>query len=702
MITKLKENMNFKNTSQNFINRELSWLEFNKRVLALAKSENTPTLEKLKFFEIYISNLDDFFMKRVGGLKNQEESKHDFISVDGRSPTDQLIEIKKMLSKANREVSNLFSKKIIPELRLNGIYLLKWIELKKKEKDYLTEYFKSNIFPILTPLGVDSGHPFPYISNLSKSLGISLIKKNKKGKSNTRLFIRIKIPSNIPAWIQIPTTVKSEYKFINIDDVIINNIHLIFSKMKIEDIILFRITRNSDFEKEDEDNEDLMEHIEDRIKERKFAPVVRLEHLNKNPSWALNYLCQQLEVGHDDIYSVPDNALLTKFGAIYNIDRPDLKFKFWGPSVKKEYFSEKKNIFLSIKNADKLFHHPYDSYSGTVEKFIQTSARDPKVLAIKLTLYRTDADSKIIDALIFAAKNGKQIACVIEIQACFDEQNNIKMAQRLEKVGIYVVYGMIGLKTHSKMALVVRKEKSSLCSYVHIATGNYNSRTSKYYTDFSFFTCNKKITSEVHELFNELTGIHTNKKISELLVAPLNMKKRFLEMINREISHKKASRPAKIIAKMNSLQDKEIIEALYKASQAGVEITLIVRGFCCLRPGIPKLSENIKVISIVGRFLEHSRVYFFQNGKEDHLDGDFFIGSADWMYRNLINRFEVITPIKSTKNKKKLWHVLQVNLDDFSTSWELKNTDKYVLRSTSLSKMKRLKTATHTKLMSEV
>lgn len=694
--------MNLKRNPQNFINRELSWLEFNRRVLALAESENTPVLEKLKFCEIYVSNLDEFFMKRVGGLKNQEESKHDFFSVDGRSPTQQLVEIKKLVSKANADISDLFNKKILPQLKKSGIHLLKWIELNKKDKDYLTQYFEANIFPILTPLGIDSGHPFPYISNLSKSLGISLIKKKKKGKGPSRLFIRVKIPSNISSWVSIPTKVKDQVKFVSIDEVIINNIHRMFSDMKIEDIVLFRITRNSDFEKDDEDTEDLMEHVEAGIKERKFAPAVRLEHVVKNSSWVLKYLCDELELGEDDLYPMPGIVLFTKFEAIYKLDRPDLKFQHWEPSLSEDLFNEKKNIFSSIKKADKLFHHPYERFSETVEKFIKSAATDPKVLAIKLTLYRTDAKSKIIDALIYAAEKGKQIACVIELQARFDEKNNILMAQRLEKVGIYVVYGMVGLKTHSKMALVVRKEKTGLRSYTHIGTGNYNSQTSQYYTDFSFFTSNKKITAEVHELFNELTGIHTNKKITQLLVAPVNMKKRFLEMISREISHKRANRPARIIAKMNSLEDIEIIQNLYKASQAGVEIVLIVRGFCCLRPGVAKLSENIKVISIIGRFLEHSRVYFFQNGKVDPLEGDFFIGSADWMYRNLANRFEVVTPIQNHKNKKKLWNVLTINLEDRASSWELKKNGKYVLRPSKLAKAQKLSSGTHTRLMLEV
>jgi polyphosphate kinase len=370
--------------------------------------------------------------------------------------------------------------------------------------------------------------------------------------------------------------------------------------------------------------------------------------------------------------------------------------------IDREYFENSKSIFWNITRNDKLFHHPYDQFSETVQRFIVDAAHDPKVLAIKLTLYRIDQKSKIIDSLIYAAEKGKQVACVIELQARFDEENNILMAQKLEKVGIYVVYGMVGLKTHSKMALVVRKEKAGLRSYVHIATGNYNAITSKFYTDVSFFTSNKKITAEVHELFNILTGIHAKKKINNLLVAPLTMRKKFIFLIQREIAHKKAKRPARIIAKMNSLEDIEIINQLYKASQAGVEVILIVRGFCCLRPGVPKLSENIKVYSVMGRFLEHSRIYFFQIGKSNPVESDYFIGSADWMYRNLNNRFEVIAPITAEKNRKKLWHILEANIEDVISSWELAKNGKYHIRKSRLSEEKKLLTATQVRLMSDI
>ncbi|MBC7429905.1 MAG: polyphosphate kinase 1 [Bacteriovorax sp.] len=694
--------LKFKHTSSNFFNRELSWLEFNRRVMSLALEENTPILERLKFCEIYTSNLDEFFMKRVGGLKNQVESKHKFISVDGQHPTEQLEKIKEVVYKSNLAMADIFNNKILPELKNNGIHLLKWDDLNPAERKHFSQYFDKNIFPILTPLGIDHGHPFPFISNLSKSLGISLVKKKKSRKGPANSFVRIKIPSNIPVWVSVTSKNKDTEKFINVDEIIINNIHRMFPDMKIVDTVIFRVTRNSDWEKDDEDTEDLMEHIEETIKERQFAPVVRLEYTAQKSEWILKFLSEQLEISEDDMYPMPSIVHLSKFTTILKLDRPELKYSKFSPPAPESFSSSKKNLFNSIRKADRLFHHPYESFTDTVEKFIRTAANDPKVVAIKLALYRTDSQSKIIDALIHAAKKGKQVACVIELKARFDEQNNILMAQKLEKVGIYVVYGMKDLKTHSKMALVVRQEKLGVKSYVHIGTGNYNSETSLFYSDISFFTVNKKITSEVIEVFNALTGIHTNKKIKHLLLAPINMRKDFLKMIKREIAHQTAGLPAKIIAKMNSLEDIEIIVHLYKASQAGVSITLIVRGFCCLKPGIKGLSENIKVISIVGRFLEHSRIYFFQNGKMNPEEGDYFIGSADWMYRNLNNRFEVVTPIDSLKLKKKLYHILKVNTDDLSTSWELKKNGKYIRKKSRLGAVNILLTATHIRFMMEI
>lgn len=694
--------MIIKKTPKFFLNREFSWLEFNRRVMSLAEADTTPILERLRFQEICVSNLDEFFMKRVGGLKNQEESVHNFFSVDGQTPTEQLHKIRDMALKFNQDLADNFNLSIVPELKKQGIQLLQWGNLRAEEKEFLLKYFQKNIFPILTPLGIDHGHPFPFISNLSKSLGISLVKKKKTKKGPTNLFVRIKIPTNIPAWVKLPITAKGVERYINIDEIIINNLHTMFSDMNIEEMVIFRVTRNSDWEKDDEDTEDLMEHIEETIKERQFAPVVRMEYYaSKKNSWIVKFLKEQLELQDVDMYQVESLAHITKFTPIFKLERPELKFSQWEPVFPEAFDDSEKSIFSQIKKSDRLVHHPYESFSGTVEKFIRRASDDPKVLAIKLTLYRTDSQSKIIDALVYAAEKGKQVACIIELQARFDERNNILMAQKLEKVGAYVVYGMEGLKTHSKICLVVRKEKAGIKSYVHIGTGNYNSETSCFYTDLSFFTASKKITSEVIEVFNALTGIHTNKKISHLLLAPVNMRKHFLHMIKREIAHKKANRPAKIIAKMNSLEDVEIIEHLYKASCAGVQVILIVRGFCCLRPGVKGLSENIKVYSIVGRYLEHSRIYFFQNGKSLMDEGDFFLGSADWMYRNLNNRFEIITPVESLKLRKKLSHVLKVNLEDMSTCWELRRDGKYIKRKSRLAPGRVLATATHTRLMSE-
>lgn len=693
--------LKFTHTQSHFLNREFSWLEFNRRVMALANEENIPLLERLRFCEIYISNLDEFFMKRVGGLKNQEESKHNFSSIDGQSPTEQLIQIRNIVQQSNLEITKIFKEKILPELKSNSIVLSTWKELNIKEKNYLINYFDKNIFPILTPLGFDHGHPFPFISNLSKSLGISLVKKRNNKKKSSNIFVRIKIPSNTAPWIPLPPNKKNIEKFINIDELIIYNLPRMFPDMTITETVVFRVTRNSDWEKDDEDTEDLMEHVEETIKERQFAPVVRLECTAEKSSWLINFLREQLEIKDMDIYPLPSIVNSVKFTTILNLDRPELKYTKWKPAFPEEFISTKKNLFSIIKKSDRLFHHPYESFSDTVEKFIRTAANDSKVLAIKLTLYRTDSQSKIIDALVYAAEKGKQIVCIIELKARFDEQNNILMAQKLEKVGVYVVYGMQGLKTHSKMALVVRKEKNGIKSYVHIGTGNYNSETSQFYSDLSFFTANKNITSEVIEVFNTLTGIHTNKKITHLLLAPINMRQKFIKMIKREIAHKKMGLPAQIIAKMNSLEDVEIINHLYKASQAGISITLITRGFCCLRPEVKGLSENIKVISIVGRFLEHSRIFFFQNGKIDPSDGEYFIGSADWMYRNLNNRFEVITPIESPKLKAKLRQILEINMKDLSTCWVLKKNGRYLKQKSRLPQAKILATATHTQFMNK-
>ncbi len=683
--------------NSNYINRETSWLEFNSRVLSLAEDDQTPALEKLKFCDIYISNLDEFFMKRVGGLKNQEESKNDFYSIDGLTPTEQLKKIRSKVLLMNESLKSILEKNILPELAQNNITFTNWKNLSTNEKNKLKIYFNQRIFPLLTPLGLDSSHPFPFISNLSKSIGIRL--QDKKLKDDT--FIRLKIPTTSPTWIKINTRPNGSYKFISIDEIIVGNLSQMFPDKKILETCIFRVTRNSDFEKDDEDTEDLMEHVEETIKERKFAPAVRLEYKATSESWIINFLSLQLGLTDHDLYPMPTSVHYMEFKQIYSLPIANLRFSPWSPIEPHSFDTSKKNIFSLIKRNEKLIHHPYFSFDATVEKFIADSSQDKKVHVIKMTLYRTDHDSRIIDSLITAAENGKHVVVVIELQARFDEKNNILMAQRLEKVGIYVVYGMVGYKTHSKMALVIREEKNGMKAYAHIGTGNYNATTSKIYTDLSYFTSSRKITSEIIEVFNILTGIHTNIKIKNLFLAPTNMRKKFISLIKREIENKKNNLPALIIAKMNSLEDQEIIDYLYEASQNGVQVKLIIRGFCCLRPGIKGMSENIEVISIVGRFLEHSRIYFFQNGAEDINDSKFFIGSADWMYRNLNNRFEIITPIENIKLKKKIFNILQVNLNDYSSCWKLNSTGQYIKRKFKKKNNVMINSSTHHILMQQ-
>jgi polyphosphate kinase len=678
-----------KSSSSIYVNRELSWLQFNHRVLELANSQEIPVLEQLRFCEIYISNLDEFYMKRVGGLQNQVESKRSFRSIDNKTPEEQLECIRLKVLTDNNELVDIFRNRIIKKLKSEGIEICLWDSLSTKEKKSLRNYFDNSIYPVLTPLGVDPGHPFPFISNLSKSLGVTLLKKGEKNKKKNKLFIRIKIPSNLMSWVALAPNASKKSRFINIEQVIINNLSRFFEDHEILDVILFRLTRNADWSNEVEDTEDLLEHVEEGIKVRKFAPIVRVEVMGQKNSWGLEFLSEQLGLETKDIYPLLDLPQYTNFSSIIKLDRPELKFKPWNPSTPKIFDTVESNFFELIKKDDILFHHPYESFNSSVERFIQEAAEDPKVLAIKLTLYRTDAKSKIIESLAYAAEKGKQVVCVIELKARFDEEKNIKWAHKLESVGVHVIYGMLGLKIHSKMTLVVRNEGKRLRSYVHVGTGNYNSTTSQFYTDFSLFTAKKDIVTEVVHLFNYLTGIHNKQKFNHLLVAPVNMKKKFLDLIAREVIFKKAGKASRIMAKMNSLEDLEIINALYNAAKAGVKITLFVRGFCCLRPKIPGVSANIQVISIMGRFLEHTRLYYFQNGKNDASDGEFYLGSADWMYRNLNNRVELIVPVEKKEIKIRLWQLLKTYQDYTASSWEMQKNGDYLRRPSFIQKSNR-------------
>lgn len=660
---------------EHYLNRELTWLEFNGRVLHEAIDQRTPLLERLRFSNIFISNLDEFFMKRVGGLKNLIKSNYSFLSIDGKSPQEQIDHIRPIVKKQMGLLNDNLHHKLLPELKKNNIHILSWEELSSDEITKVKKHFENNIFPVLTPLSVDYGHPFPFISNLSRSIGICI----KKPDAEEKLFARVKIPKGIPQWVKINSTEDTIF-LLAIDQIILHNLDALFPGMEILSRMIFKITRNVDIDEDDESAEDLLELVEDALHEKRFSPIIRLEHEKNNDPWILNYLISELEITRDDVYELPSTACLWNFNQVIDLDRPALKFRPWKPITPSYLADTGTGFFRKIRQKDILIHHPYESFNSSVEKFISSAAHDPQVLAIKITLYRTNINGEIINSLIYAAEHGIQVACLIELKARFDEERNIYLAQKLENVGIHVILGLPGLKIHSKMCLVVRRESRGIQTYAHIGTGNYNSTTAQIYEDYSYFTANKKITREMIEIFNYLTGVSLKRDYKNLLVAPLTMRETFLRLIKEEMEVSKAKGKGHIIAKMNSLEDLEIINALYKASEAGVKIDLIVRGFCCLRPGVKGLSENIKVTSIIGRFLEHSRVYYFSRGLPDMTDGSIYIGSADWMYRNLSNRVEVITPIEDFSLKEKIATMLKLALGDKRQTWEMDSRGSYKQR----------------------
>lgn len=642
-----------------FFNRELSWLDFNHRVLQLAADQSFPLLERVRFLAIFSSNLDEFFMKRIGGLQRQRASKLSELSMDGLSVDEQLNLIQQRIKALLHVQMELWQNDLQPLLEQNGIVIQSYDTLSQADRAFCDEYFAKNVFPILTPLAVDSAHPFPFISNLSKSMGV-LLEHPVRGEAH---FVRIKMPENLPRFVPLST----RWHFVPLEQVIGGNLALLFPGMKIVEWQLFRVTRNADIEMDEEDADDLMEMVEQELRRRRLAHVVRLE-LPEAMSQAMRQaIVEGAGVDPRDVWIVRGPMDMDDLYAIANLDIPQLRFKSWAPQIPPRLMDDDIDIFSVIRQGDLLVHHPYECFASSVERFIQSAVDDPKVLAIKMTLYRTSSDSPFVPALIRAAEMGKQVAVLVEIKARFDEQRNVELAQKLEKSGVHVVYGLIGLKTHTKLAMVVRDEPDGLRTYTHIGTGNYNSKTAVLYTDLGFFTCNPQITSDVIELFHYLTGRSLKRDYRKLLVAPVNMRERFLLKVRREIEHAKEGKPARIIAKMNQLQDAKLIKAMYEASQAGVQIDLIVRGFCCLRPGVPGLSENIRVTSILGRFLEHSRIFYFQNNGEE----EYYIGSADWMVRNLDYRVEAITPIEDPALRSVLKDILELMLSDHGSSWVL-------------------------------
>lgn len=668
-------------TAAEYVNREVGQLEFNARVLDQALNPKTPLLERVRFLSIFNSNLDEFFMKRVGGLKRQVLAGVNKRTPDGIDPHTNLMGIRQRVMPLLKQAAECFEKEVMTGLEKAGISLLDFKELTKAEQDWANQYFQRNVFPVLTPLAVDPGHPFPFLSNLSISLAVTV----KHPERDENLFARVKVPKNFPTWLRLGSGGDS-YRFVNLVSLIRANLGSLFPQMQILGVMPFRVTRNADVERDEEDAEDLLEMIEEELRMRRFAKVVRLEHGANPDPWMLRFLMEELDIGEQDVYELQSQLDFTGLNTIADLPLEQHHFSPWSPLSHPQLVDEDTNIFQIIRNQDLLVHHPYESFGTSVERFLSAAVEDPKVQAIKMTLYRAGDNSPLIPLLIKAVDTGKQVVVLVELKARFDEARNIYWAQELEKAGIHVVYGVVGLKTHTKLLLVVREEADGMRSYVHIGTGNYNPSTAKVYTDYGLFTCKDEFTQDVVELFHFLTGRSLKKDYKKLLVAPVSMRERFCQMIDREIQNKRAGKPAQIIVKTNSLEDQQMMKLLYQASQAGVSIDLIVRGFCCLRPQVAGLSDNIRVTSIIGRFLEHSRVFYFRNSAKDPIEGEFYIGSADWMYRNLTLRVEAIAPVEERSNRERIWEALQLQLQDQVQAWSMQPDGSYRKKETADSR----------------
>ena len=642
-------------------NRELSWLEFNRRVLEEAMDENLAVLERLKFLSIFSTNLDEFFMIRISGLKEQIEEGVSDLSFDGLTATEQLREIGKRLRPMLKKQVSYLRDTVLPELAAAGITVEPYKSLNAKDKKKLEKYFRDYLFPILTPQSVDSSHPFPYISNLSLNLGLfiepnrQITQKNLRHLFRQKRFARIKIPPSVSRLVPIS---EKQGRFALLEEVIAANANSLFPNMKVGEGFLFRVTRDADIELREDEAGDLMRTLERELQRRRFRFPVRLEVSADMSDKMLRTLVNGIGLTDQDVYKIDGFVDIPDLMQLYSLDRPQLKDRpiaYVHPTA----LLEKKSIFDVLKKRDVLVHHPYTSYSAVTD-FVAEAAEDPQVQAIKICLYRTGKDSPVVESLIRASRQGKQVTALVELKARFDEEANIEWARRLENEGVHVVYGISTLKTHSKVLLVIRREKDKLVRYVHIATGNYNPMTSRTYTDLGLLTADEAIGSDAISLFNFLTGYSQQNKYHHLLVAPLDLREKLTDLIRREKKHAAAGKPAKIIAKINSLTDERLIDELYDASETGVEIELIVRGICSLRPGVRGLSSNIRVRSIVGRFLEHSRVFYFANGGEQN--EEMYIGSADWMQRNLDRRVEVIIPVLDSEIK---WYLKDVLLDAY-------------------------------------
>lgn len=649
-------------SADRFFNRELSWLDFDARVLALAGDPVVPVLERAKFLAIFASNLDEFFQVRVAGLKDQVYAGVDAVSADGRTAVEQLEAIRAEVVALVRDQDRLYLDEVVPALEAEGVVFRAWSELDAGEQKALFDVFEEHIFPVLTPLAVDPGHPFPYISNLSLSLAVRVV---DPGTGEVR-FARVKVPSNLDRFVRLPDS----STFVPLEQVIATHLDELFPGMEIEEVAAFRVTRNADLTVEENEADDLLAAVEVELRRRRFGRTVRVEIERAMSDELRELLMRELDVGDDDVYEVSAPLDLSGLMGIYGIERADLKDPPWHGVTPARLVNDDDSpadFFSEIRRRDILVHHPYSSFRQTVEAFLRQASSDRRVVAIKMTLYRTSGDSSIIRYLIRAAESGKQVAVLIELKARFDEAANIEWAKALEEVGVHVVYGLVGLKTHTKSLLVVREDRDGLRRYCHLGTGNYNPRTATIYEDIGLFTADPSIGTDLSQLFNFLTGFGRAVEYEKLVVAPAGLRAEMKRLIAHEAEH---GSDGCIIAKMNSLSDPEMIDALYAASQAGVRIDLIVRGICCLRPGVPGLSETIRVRSIVGRYLEHSRIYHFANGAGAGAPM-YLMGSADLMPRNIDRRVEALVPVEAPELQRRLQEILDTSLDDDRLAWEL-------------------------------
>ncbi len=620
-----------------YINRETSWLEFNDRVLEEALDESNPLLERLKFVAIYGTNLDEFFMIRIAGLMQQLAAEVHKRSDDGRTPEEQLDLVSHRLRSSLARMTDCLENDLFPSLQRHGIRILAYDQLDVDTMRTMRRYFEERVFPVLTPLAIDKGHPFPYISNLSISLAVELEETTPDGPIH--YVARVKVPPSLPRFVPVENAPRGQRWFVMLEDIIGHNLEALFPGLRVTASYLFRVTRDADLDLQEDEADDLLRAIESELRKRRFGEPVRLEVEPGMPEPLRDMVLEALELDKGDCYEVDGMLGTADLMLLYGIDDPALHDPPFTPAIPRRLIGQT-DIFAAIREGDVLLHHPYESFDPVVQ-FVQQAANDPDVLAIKQTLYRTSGNSPVVAALADAAENGKQVAALIELKARFDEENNIHWARTLERVGVHVVYGLAGLKTHAKVTLVVRNEPDGIRRYMHFGTGNYNDRTARVYTDLSLFTCRADLGSDATQLFNALTGFSKADRYEQLLVAPIGLRTGFEELIDRETEHALAGRPSGITAKLNAISDAGIVQRLYRASQAGVPIDLIVRGMCVLRPGIPGVSETISVRSIVGRFLEHSRMFVFTNGGEREV----YIGSADWMGRNLDRRVETVVPV---------------------------------------------------------